>query len=68
MAGPPGKHVKQFSKDTAFAMHYTCYVVVDLCKDSLFTSHNYVLFGQFTFDHLKKEYRQLRQGCEEAYI
>jgi len=68
MTSTPGKRVKQFSKDTAVALHHTCFGLVDLCKHLLCTTHSYVLFGQFTSDHLEKEYSKLRQGSGGAYF
>ena len=55
MAGPKGKRIKQFSKDTATCIHQTCYGLVDLCRYLLNTTQNYVLLGQFTSDHMEKE-------------
>ena len=65
MAGPKGKRVKQLSKDTATCMHQTCYGLVDLCRYLLNTTQNYVLVGQFTSDHLEKEYSIL---CQRSII
>ena len=62
MAGPKGKRIKQLSKDIATCIHQTCYGLVDLCRYLLNTMQNYVLLGQFTSDHLEKEYSILRQG------
>ena len=62
MGGPPGKRMKQLSKDTANAIHHTCHGLVELCKHLLATSHKYVLLGQFTTDFLEKEFSKLRQG------
>ena len=63
MCAEQGKRIKQFSKDTATAIHQTCYGIVDLCRHLLATSHKYVLLGQFTTDHLEKEFGKLREGC-----
>ena len=56
MARPKGKRIKQLSKYTATCIHQTCYGLVDLCRYLLNTTQNYVLLGQFTPDHLEKEY------------
>ena len=68
MAGTQGKRIKQFSKDTANAIHHTCNGLVDVCRDLLSSSHKYVLLGQFTSDHLEKEFGKLRQGCGGTYL
>ena len=68
MAGPKAKHIKQLSKDTATCIHQTCYGLVDLCRYLLNTTQNYVLLGQFTSDHLEKEYSILRQGSGGTYF
>ena len=68
MAGTQGKRIKQFSKDTVNAIHHTCNGLVDLCRNSLSSSHKYVLLGQFTSDHLEKEFGKLRQGCGGTYF
>ena len=68
MAGTQGKQIKQFSKDTANAIHHTCNGLVDLCRNILSSSHKYVLLGQFTSDHLEKEFGKLRQGCGGTYF
>ena len=61
MAGPKGKRNKQLSKDTSFCIHQTCYGLVNLCRYLLNKTQNYVLLGQYTSDHLEKEYGILRQ-------
>ena len=68
MAGPKSKRIKQLSKDTATCIHQTCYGLVDLCRYLLNTTQNYVLLGQFTSDHLEKEYSILRQGSGGTYF
>ena len=68
MACNHGKRDKQLSKDTAMAIYQTCNGLVDLCKSLLQSTHKYVLLGQFTSDHLEKEYSKLRQGCGGAYF
>ena len=68
MAGKQGSRVKQLSKDTAVAIHQTCYGLVDLCRYLLATRQDYVLLGQFTSDHLEKEFSKLRQGSGGAYF
>ena len=61
MAGPKGKRIKQVSKATAFCIHQSCYGQVNLCRYLLNKTQNYVFLGQFTSDHLEKEYSILRQ-------
>ena len=68
MAGPKVKRIKQLSKDTATCMHQTCYGLVDLYRYLLNTTQNYVLLGQFTSDHLEKEYSILHQGSGGIYF
>ena len=48
------KRVKQLSNDTAKSIHHTCNGTVEECKHLLATSHDYVLLGMFTNDHLEK--------------
>ena len=68
MCAEQGKRIKQLSKDTATAIHQTCYGIVDLCRHLLATSHKYVLLGQFTTHHLEKEFGKLREGCGCTYF
>ena len=68
MAGKQRSRVKQLSKDTAFAIHQTCHGIVELSRHLLETSHKYVLLGQFTSDHLEKQFSKLRQGSGGAYF
>ena len=68
MAGKQHSRVKQLSKDTAFAIHQTCHGIVELSRHLLETSHKYVLLGQFTSDHLEKQFSKLRQGSGGAYF
>ena len=63
-----GTRVRQLSNDTAKAIHHTCYGTVELCKYLLATSHDYVLLGMFTSDHLEKDFGKLRQGCGVTYF
>ena len=44
MVGKQGLRVKQLSKDTAAAIHQTCYGLVNLCRRLLATSHKYMRF------------------------
>ena len=60
MCAEQGKRIKQLSKDTATAIHQTCYGIVDLCRHLLATSHKYVLLGQFT-DHQIIEKLHIKQ-------
>ena len=50
------------------AIHQTCFGIVDLCKYLLQTSHKYVCIGQFTSDHIEKEFFRLRQGSGGTYF
>ena len=54
MKGGQGKRCKQFTRDTAQAIHYTCNGIVSLCRSLLRFSHNYVLLGTSSTDPLQK--------------
>ena len=54
MKGGQGKRYKQFTRDTAQAIHHTCYGIVSLCRSLLQVSHNYVLLGRFSTDPLER--------------
>ena len=62
MKGGQGKRYKQFTQDTAQAIHHTCNDIVRLCRSLLRASHNYVLQGTFSTGPLEKEFGKLRQG------
>lgn len=68
MAGRQGKRQKQLTRDTAQAVFHTCSGLVDLCRHLLATTHDYVLFGQFSNDPLEKEFSKLRQGSGGTYF
>ena len=68
MVGKEGSQIKRLSKDTAAAIHQTCYGLVDLCRHLLAISHKYVLLGQFTSDHIEKQNSKLCQGSGGAYF
>lgn len=60
MEGKQGKRNKQLTRDTARALHHACNGLVHLCRHLLDTSHQYVLFGQFSTDPLEKKLSKLR--------
>ena len=69
MAGKQHCCTKQITKDTAAAIHQTCYGIVDLCRHLLTTSQQkYVLLGQFTSHVIEKKFLKLRQGSGGAYF
>ncbi|KAL8614662.1 hypothetical protein ACOMHN_051114 [Nucella lapillus] len=68
MGGKQGKRQKQLTRDTAQAIFHTCNGLVNLCRQLLSTSHQYVLFGQFSTDPLEKEFSKLRQGSGGTYF
>ena len=68
MTSKQGKRVKELSKDTAVAIHHTCYGMVDLCRHLLATTHEYVCLGILTTDFLEKEFCKLRQGSGGTYF
>ena len=59
---------RQLTNDTAKALYQTCNGIVDLCRYLLQTSHEYVCIGQFTSDHIEKEFSRLRQGSGGTYF
>ena len=68
MIGKQGSRAKQVLKDTTVAIYQTCYGLVDLYRYLLAISHKYVLLGQFTLNHIEKEYSELRQVSGGAYF
>ena len=54
MKGGQGKRCKQFTWDTAQAIHHTCNGIVSLCRSLLRVSHKYVLLGTSSADPLQK--------------
>ena len=68
MKGGQGKRYKQFTRDTAQAIHYTFNGIVSLCKSWLGVSKSYVLLGTFSTDPLEKEFGKLRQGSGGTYF
>ena len=68
MKGGQGKRYKQFTQDTAQAIHHTYNDTVRLCRSLLRVSHNYVLLGTFSTDPLEKEFGKLHQGSGGTYF
>ena len=68
MRGDQGSRIKKLTLDTAKAIHHTCYGLVNLCKELLSTTHEYVLLGQFSSDPLEKQFGKLRQGSGGTYF
>ena len=62
------ERAKCFTKDTSKAIWHSCNGLVGLSKHLLKTSHQYVLLGIFTTDHLEKQFGKLRQGCGGTYF
>ena len=68
MKSKPKQRVKQLTRDTALAIHQTCYGLVELTQHLLATSHQYVALGKFTTDPLEKAFGKLRQGSGGTYF
>ena len=68
MAGSQGNRKKQWSQNTATAIHHTCNGIVSLWQHLLATSHKYVLLGQFSTDPLEKEFGKFCQGSGGTYF
>ena len=68
MAEQTGKRHKCLTKDSAKALAATCRGFVDIAKQLLTTTHEYVLFGLFTTDPLEKMFGKLRQGVGRTYF
>ena len=66
--GGQGKRYKQFTGDTAQAIHDTCNSIVSLCRCLLRLSHNYVLLRIFSTYPLEKEFGKLREGSGGTYF
>ena len=59
---------KCLTKDTAKAIWQTCNGLVNLAKNLLKTTHQFVMLGIFTTDHLEKQFGKLRQGSGGTYF
>ena len=68
MKSRPKLRIKQLTRDTALAIHQTCYGLVDLAQDLLASTHRYVALGKFTTDPLEKAFGKLRQGSGGTYF
>lgn len=69
MAGRQGNRIRQLSKDTAAAIHHTCFGLVDLTRHLLTEeSYDYVCLAEFSTDRLEKSFGKLRQGSGGAYF
>ena len=68
MKSGQGKRYKQFTRDTAQAIHHTFNGIVSLCKSRLGVSKSYALLGTFSTDPLEKEFGKLRQGSGGTYF
>ena len=68
MADSQGNRKKQFSQNTATAIHHTCNGIVSLYRHLLATSHKYVQLGQFSTDKFEKEFGKLRQRSGGTYF
>ena len=68
MKGGQGKRYKEFTRDTAQAIHHTCKFTVSLCRFLLRVFYNYILLGTFSTDPLEKEFGKLRQGFGGTYF
>ena len=66
--GGQEKRYKQFTGDTAQAIHHTCNSIVSLCRCLLRLSHNYVLLRIFSTYPLEKEFGKLREGSGGTYF
>ena len=68
MAEQTGKRHKCLTKDTAKALSATCRGFVEIAKQLLTNTHEYVLFGLFTTDPLEKMFGKLRRGVGGTYF
>jgi len=59
---------KCLTKDTAQAIWHTCNGMVGLTRHLLETTHQFVMLGVFTTDHLEKHFGKLRQGSGGTYF
>ena len=59
---------KCLTKDTSQAIWHTCNGLVDLARHLLTTTHQFVMLGLFTTDHLEKQFGKLRQGSGGTYF
>ena len=60
--------VKSLTRDTLRNLSHTCYGLDDLASFLPNSSHDYVIFGNFTTDSLEKEFSKLRQGSGGTYF
>lgn len=63
-----GKRFQSLTKDTGKAIWHTCNGLNEMAQHLLQTTHQYVLLGEFTTDHLEKQFGKLRQGSGGAYF
>ena len=62
MSPPGGKRVKSLRKDTAKGLHHTLNGIVELCRQQLHTTHDYVTMNDYCSDPLEKEFGKMREG------
>ena len=67
MKNIPGKQNKTLTKDTYNAFVHTCSGLVELTKQLLSTSHDFVMLGTFSTDPLEKYFSKLRQSAGGSY-
>ena len=63
-----GKRSKQLTHDTSRALNHTLKGIVELCKEQLSTTHQFVLLGEYSNDPIEKAYGKLRQGSGGTYF
>ena len=68
MESKPKLRMKQLTRDTALAIHQTCYGLVELAQKLLASTHVYVALGKFTTDPLEKAFGKLRQESGGQYF
>ena len=60
---------KQLSRDTAIAIHHTCYGIIELVQNLLVEeSYEYVCLAEFSTDTLEKAFGKLCQGSGGAFF
>ena len=68
MSNNPKPRKKCLTKDTSQAIWHTCNGLVALARHLLSTTHQFVMLGSFTTDHLEKQFGKLRQGSGGTYF
>ena len=69
MAKPPGgKRIKTLTKDTETGLHHTLNGILELTRQQLATTHEYVTMNDYCSDKIEAEYGVIREGMGGTYF